>query len=419
MALIDILINYYILYIIYYKMNSETIIYCIFAVILGMLVFHMLKNICGCKVIEGQTPCNPSLNPPQICPGGEKCPKTGKCPPYTGPPPPPPQFTNKGPAGSKFTCKYPDAKPGENWCDIPSFISSKEDDGCPGDGPCSTPDIPFRISGGGCAPWAGKNEEPTNTPCYLYWYKGGCLSPETTIQYKSGTVDNIPVIIDEKAKKGEDYGQGQVDYMKWAQENAGCGDPSRSELIEKFINKYNGKYSALKDSKGNYKQIKTLKKGVNPFKWPEQYNCKNFNCDLDNSMNRVDHAGNALKCRSASYSTSGSNVPCSPNTACWVGDISQHFDPTYAKSTGCCFDKSVPSDGDTGLKGKSCCPGKKWDTTFLPIEDDKCVSCTDDDVKKGIPNCGPCKTTGVKCEEDIQCCSNVCQFHGGGEYICK
>ena len=34
-------------------MNSETIIYCIFAVILGMLVFHMLKNICGCKVVEG------------------------------------------------------------------------------------------------------------------------------------------------------------------------------------------------------------------------------------------------------------------------------------------------------------------------------------------------------------------------------
>ena len=34
-------------------MNSETIIYCIFAVILGMLLFHMLKNICGCKVVEG------------------------------------------------------------------------------------------------------------------------------------------------------------------------------------------------------------------------------------------------------------------------------------------------------------------------------------------------------------------------------
>ena len=34
-------------------MNSETIIYCIFAVILGMLVFHMLKNVCGCKVVEG------------------------------------------------------------------------------------------------------------------------------------------------------------------------------------------------------------------------------------------------------------------------------------------------------------------------------------------------------------------------------
>jgi len=34
-------------------MNSETIIYCIFAFILGILVFHMLKYVCGCKVIEG------------------------------------------------------------------------------------------------------------------------------------------------------------------------------------------------------------------------------------------------------------------------------------------------------------------------------------------------------------------------------
>ena len=43
-------------------MNFETIIYCIFAVILGMLVFHMLKNVCGCKVVEGQegNMCPPS-----------------------------------------------------------------------------------------------------------------------------------------------------------------------------------------------------------------------------------------------------------------------------------------------------------------------------------------------------------------------
>ena len=36
-------------------MNSKTIIYCLFAVILGMLLFYVLNNVCGCKVIEGQT----------------------------------------------------------------------------------------------------------------------------------------------------------------------------------------------------------------------------------------------------------------------------------------------------------------------------------------------------------------------------
>ena len=49
-------------------MNSETIIYCIFGVILGMLVFHMLKNICGCKVVEGQGNRNQNkATPSQVC----------------------------------------------------------------------------------------------------------------------------------------------------------------------------------------------------------------------------------------------------------------------------------------------------------------------------------------------------------------
>ena len=39
---------------IYYKMNSETIVYCVVALILGMLLAHMLKSVCGCKVVEGQ-----------------------------------------------------------------------------------------------------------------------------------------------------------------------------------------------------------------------------------------------------------------------------------------------------------------------------------------------------------------------------
>ena len=35
-------------------MNSEKIIMCIVALILGMLLANMLKNVCGCKLMEGQ-----------------------------------------------------------------------------------------------------------------------------------------------------------------------------------------------------------------------------------------------------------------------------------------------------------------------------------------------------------------------------
>ena len=35
-------------------MNSETIVYCVVALILGMLLANMLKSVCGCKVVEGQ-----------------------------------------------------------------------------------------------------------------------------------------------------------------------------------------------------------------------------------------------------------------------------------------------------------------------------------------------------------------------------
>jgi hypothetical protein len=37
----------------YYKMNSETIVMCVVALILGMLMANMLKSVCGCKVVEG------------------------------------------------------------------------------------------------------------------------------------------------------------------------------------------------------------------------------------------------------------------------------------------------------------------------------------------------------------------------------
>ena len=38
----------------YYKtMGTDQIMYCIVALILGMLLANMLKNVCGCKVVEG------------------------------------------------------------------------------------------------------------------------------------------------------------------------------------------------------------------------------------------------------------------------------------------------------------------------------------------------------------------------------
>uniref|UniRef100_A0A6C0C574 Uncharacterized protein n=1 Tax=viral metagenome TaxID=1070528 RepID=A0A6C0C574_9ZZZZ len=41
-------------------MNNQTIMCCVVALILGMLLFHMLKGVCGCKVVEGQCGAVPS-----------------------------------------------------------------------------------------------------------------------------------------------------------------------------------------------------------------------------------------------------------------------------------------------------------------------------------------------------------------------
>jgi len=35
-------------------MDTKTIVICLISLILGMLVANMLKNVCGCKVVEGQ-----------------------------------------------------------------------------------------------------------------------------------------------------------------------------------------------------------------------------------------------------------------------------------------------------------------------------------------------------------------------------
>ena len=34
-------------------MNSQTVVMCVVALILGMLLAHMLKDVCGCKTVEG------------------------------------------------------------------------------------------------------------------------------------------------------------------------------------------------------------------------------------------------------------------------------------------------------------------------------------------------------------------------------
>ena len=36
-------------------MDSKTIVMCVVALLIGMLLANMLKNVCGCKVVEGQT----------------------------------------------------------------------------------------------------------------------------------------------------------------------------------------------------------------------------------------------------------------------------------------------------------------------------------------------------------------------------
>ena len=38
-------------------MNKQTIVCCVVALLLGMLLANMLKNVCGCKLTEGQETC--------------------------------------------------------------------------------------------------------------------------------------------------------------------------------------------------------------------------------------------------------------------------------------------------------------------------------------------------------------------------
>ena len=65
-------------------MNFETIVHCVVALILGMLLVNMLKDVCGCnKVVEGQGTCSLGQVRKQLpevfsCKNGSNCEKCVK-----------------------------------------------------------------------------------------------------------------------------------------------------------------------------------------------------------------------------------------------------------------------------------------------------------------------------------------------------
>jgi hypothetical protein len=85
-------------------MNSDTIVYCVIALIVGMLMYYLLKQSCGCRVVEGvedKSPCKllnqgetrrdcPNTNDVEFlkqfnqatgreCPGGGEVDSNGDC----------------------------------------------------------------------------------------------------------------------------------------------------------------------------------------------------------------------------------------------------------------------------------------------------------------------------------------------------
>ena len=54
-------------------MKTEQIVHGVVALLLGMLLFHMLKGVCGCKLVEGQE-CQSS----QDCAPGDYCYSMGR-----------------------------------------------------------------------------------------------------------------------------------------------------------------------------------------------------------------------------------------------------------------------------------------------------------------------------------------------------
>ena len=90
-------------------MNSETIVYCVVALLLGMLMANMLKNVCGCKV-EGNSSVNKCNEGSCICGGaangmtGGICNKDSACTPICI------EFENERQEKNQFLAGGDDAK---------------------------------------------------------------------------------------------------------------------------------------------------------------------------------------------------------------------------------------------------------------------------------------------------------------------
>ena len=50
-------------------MNNQTIVCCVVALLLGMLLANMLKSVCGCKLVEGALSCDEAKNIQPMSPG--------------------------------------------------------------------------------------------------------------------------------------------------------------------------------------------------------------------------------------------------------------------------------------------------------------------------------------------------------------
>jgi len=70
-------------------MNNQTIVCCVVALLLGMLLANMLKNVCGCKLVEGQY-CSGNKHELTGDPQDSCLMQGGTWHPAADPPPPPP-----------------------------------------------------------------------------------------------------------------------------------------------------------------------------------------------------------------------------------------------------------------------------------------------------------------------------------------